>query len=138
MTKAGLIVVEDTMTNLRDAPKNVRKASREVTLTMARFAVDEIKRSIRANLIKPSKSPEWAKRSKSKITLINTRQYINGLQARRSGDSAVIAGDFILATLLEGGTKNMRPRPHIRPALRKVNASLGELAGTKFTEDLFG
>lgn len=138
MAKSGLILIENTTDNLLNAPKNYRKASANLSLELAKFAVNTIKRNIRMNLIQPPKSEATAKRSRSKVTLIDTRKYVNGLKALKSGDGAVIDGDHILATLLEGGTKNMRARPHIRPALKQVTDNLGNLAGQSFIEDLFG
>lgn len=136
----GLIVTVDDTRQLRRASENFPKVKAKIAYELAVFAVKAIKQNVRSNALGiPDKSPSWAKRSKSRRPLIGaTRRYLNGIEAVRTSDSAAITGNVLLAKLLEGGTKNMKPRPHIRPSLKKLNESLQSVVGKAFIDELFG
>ncbi len=133
----GFKVKQDTTQGLRDAHKNVPKMSRNVSLKLAWQAVNLIKNNINANRITPAKKQSTIQKSKSKsaVTLVDTRKYVNGLRAVPTSEGAALTGNLTLARLLEGGTKNMQARPHIRPAIRRLNV---QAATDTLLEDLFG
>jgi HK97 gp10 family phage protein len=135
----GLVVLVNTMSGIQNASNNLPKAGRVAALNMAKFVTNTIKEAIRTNEFGvPDKSAAWAARSKSQIPLINTKAYLNSLRAVQVGNNgAAVKGDIRKAKLLEGGTKNSPPRPHIRPAVKKMNGQLGAVIGEAFYQELF-
>lgn len=131
-------VKEDTITPLAKKIREHTIASSGVTYKMAKEVVETIQqRAYSGRLGVPAKSPEWAKRSGSDLPLIGaTRQYIAGLNAVKLGRRAAIQGNVRLALMLEFGTKNMVPRPHIGPTLREFNPRAAELFEEEFINEL--
>lgn len=122
------------------AVKNFYKEGRKkVMFGAANIVRAELQRNILKEIIKiPPKGADWARRSLDDRPLVNTQEYVDKFRAVKLKSGAALQGDWVLFNRLENGTRKMKPRPHLRPTMKRLRRRLVPLVAKEVMRELFG